>query len=274
MSNRLSILSNLGERRLALEPFPHIVIENALDGDVYDALMAAFPSLDTVRDRTDGLENNTLYMRPALAVLSNDGFSPLFREMFAYHVSIDFWHELTPLLATTMRSLQPDLEERIGTPFEDWRVTTRGSDDDAAEVVLDCQFCVNSPVTEPSSVRTAHIDKAYKFFNALLYCRHPDDDADGGDLVLYRFKSKPGFSGAGRTAIPNRVEPVVSVAYQPNTLVLFLNSPLSVHGVTPRPVTRHIRRYINITGMVRQDLFRVPKPNPITALLERAFQRT
>ena len=139
--------------------------------------------------------------------------------------------------------------------------------------MLDCQFCVNSPVTKPSSVRTPHIDKEYKFFNALLYCRHPDDDADGGDLVLYKFKSKPGFSGAGRTAIPNRVEPVASVPYRPNTLVLFLNSLNSVHGVTPRPVNNHIRRYINITGMVRQDLFKVPKPNRILARLERAFGR-
>jgi hypothetical protein len=271
MSNRLSILSNLGERRLTLEPFPHIVIENALDRGVYDALMAVFPSLDVVCGKTQGITSNTLYMRPARDVVSDDRVSPLFREMFAYHVSNGFWHELTPLLAATMRSLQPDLERRIGKPIEDWRVTTRGSDDNAAEVMLDCQFCVNSPVTRPSSVRTAHIDKAYKFFNALLYCRHPDDDTDGGDLVLYKFKSKPGFSGAGRTAIPRRIEPVASVAYRPNTLVLFLNSPLSVHGVTPRPVTNHIRRYINITGMVRQDLFKVPKLNPITAVLERAF---
>jgi len=273
MSNRLSILSNLGKRRLALEPFPHIVIENALDKDVYDASMAAFPSFDAVCCGMEGIESNALYMRSARDVLSSDRFSPLFREMFAFHVSNGFWHELTPLLADTMRSLYPDLEQRIGKPIEDWRVTMRGSDDDEAEVVLDCQFCVNSPVTKPSSVRTPHIDKENKFFNALLYCRHPDDDADGGELVLYKFKSKPGFSGAGRTAMPNRVEPVASVAYRANTLVLFLNSPLSVHGVTPRPVTNHIRRYLNITGMVRQDLFKVPKLNPIAAVLERAFAR-
>jgi hypothetical protein len=62
---------------------------------------------------------------------------------------------------------------------------------------------------------------------------------------------------------------VVSVPYEANTLVLFLNSPNSVHGVTPRPPTPHVRRYINFQVELSRDLFTLPMVNPILGALER-----
>lgn len=36
------------------------------------------------------------------------------------------------------------------------------------------------------------------------------------------------------------------IMYGRNTLVVFINSPVSVHAVTPRRLTRFARRYINV----------------------------
>jgi 2OG-Fe(II) oxygenase superfamily len=137
---------------------------------------------------------------------------------------------------------------------------------------MQCQFGMNSPVITEKSVRTAHIDKPMKIYNALLYCRADDDDSAGGELILYKFHKTPGFYG-NRTALPGRITEVVSVPYSRNTLVLFLNSANSVHGVRPRKPTPHIRRYINFQVELETENFRVPYVNPVSAWIERKLSR-
>ena len=38
------------------------------------------------------------------------------------------------------------------------------------------------------------------------------------------------------------------IMYGRNTLVMFINSPASVHAVTPRPLTRFAKRNINVNA--------------------------
>jgi hypothetical protein len=130
---------------------------------------------------------------------------------------------------------------------------------------------MNSPVLRESSVRTAHIDNPKKIYNALLYCRDENDDSEGGDLALYRFKGKPGFRDL-RTALANRIEEVARIPYKANTLVLFANSVNSVHGVTPRKPTRHIRRYINFQVELDQPIFDVPYISRVSSFVERLWR--
>ena len=111
-----------------------------------------------------------------------------------------------------------------------------------APVRLGVQFGFNTPVTTPSSVRGVHIDKARRLVSALLYMPEPGDDA-GGDLVLYRFRGARRFHGV--TADLADVEPVSRVAYAANTLIMFVNSVDSLHGVLPRRPTGRARRYVN-----------------------------
>ena len=44
--NRLSILSNASKADLRLDPYPHLIIENALDPEVFAELAASFPDDD------------------------------------------------------------------------------------------------------------------------------------------------------------------------------------------------------------------------------------
>ena len=137
-----------------------------------------------------------------------------------------------------------------------------------ADFYIQCQFGVNSPVLRESSVRTAHIDNPKKVYNALLYCRDPDDDSEGGDLAFYRFRGEPGFYGT-RTAMPNRIEEVSRLPYEANTLVLFANSVHSVHGVTPRKPTAHVRRYINFQVELENPIFEIPYVGRLNSFVER-----
>ena len=59
--------------------------------------------------------------------------------------------------------------------------------------------------------------------------------------------------------------------YAPNTLVMWLNTPDALHGVTPRAVTEAPRRYVNFVadcyGLATDRLFEVPR-TPVAAVKE------
>ena len=61
----------------------------------------------------------------------------------------------------------------------------RHNDSSGAEVMLDCQVAMNSPVRVRSAVRGPHLDGAGELFAGLLYFRHHNDHVStGGDLQV------------------------------------------------------------------------------------------
>ena len=68
--------------------------------------------------------------------------------------------------------------------------------------------------------------------------------------------------------MPNRVIAEKRIAYRANRLVLFLNSPWSVHGVDPRPPTPHVRRYINFLCEFREPLFEIERLSRLSRYYE------
>ena len=112
-----------------------------------------------------------------------------------------------------------------------------------ADVRLDCQFVMNTPVKRKSSVKTAHIDLCDKIFSALYYMRDPRDQSQGGDLDIYDWRREPRF--IKHRALNRDVEVVKTVPYRANSYLCFVNSPQAVHGVSPRDTTDVPRRYIN-----------------------------
>jgi 2-oxoglutarate-Fe(II)-dependent oxygenase superfamily protein len=263
----ISILQRVTPSDFSLDPFPHLVIRNALPQDLFDSLMETFPPIEVVNVKNRPMVNNNDCFLGAIDVFENKAIADNWRHFFKYHTSAEFFRQAVTLIAEPFRELQPSAEEIIGKKLEKLTIAVSGSKE-TADAYIQCQFGINSPVVRESSVRTAHVDNPQKLFNALLYCRKHDDPTPGGELVLYKFKREPGFYKT-RTAMPTRIEAVGSVPYEANTLVLFLNSPSSVHGVSPRPPTPHVRRYINFQVELSHDLFTLPAVNPILGALER-----
>ena len=80
-------------------------------------------------------------------------------------------------------------------------------------------------------------------------------DGDGGDLEVQRLIKPPEFYG--KLEIRDEcVETVATVPYRPNQLIMFINGPVSIHSVTPRPATEECRRLVNITGELPGMLFK------------------
>lgn len=263
----VSVLKRATSKDVKTDPFPHLSVEGALPKDYYRRLASSFPGRRMMLEGQEREQNFALAYSGIDALIEPEVYPPEWVAFMAYHLSDAFFRDILKLFVGHFRTIYPDFERRMGKRFEDMTVGPRVADA-KTDIRLDCQFCVNSPVTTPSSVRGPHIDGSRKLFNALLYLRLDEDDSVGGDFELYRPKGTPLTFGARGDAygVPDeQVQPVKCVPYRANTLVLFLNSLSSLHGVTQRGITPHPRQYINFLAECAMPVF------PFKVDLERNF---
>lgn len=236
------MLEGVRPEEVITEPYAHYSRPNAVPADVYRQLEADFPSLETILNGRAEPGSNVAVRLTVKQVLGDRRISPLWREFFEYHTSGDYWRDVTRLFGDQLRSEFPDLEAKIGRRFEDWRVMPRGFSGEA-DIRLDCQFVMNTPVRQVTSVKTPHVDLCDKIFSALFYFRDPRDNVSGGDFDIYRWRREPRF--IKHRSMDRDVELVKTLKYAANSYACFVNSAKAIHGVSPRGITDIPRRYIN-----------------------------
>jgi hypothetical protein len=236
------LLADVKQSDIVTEPYAHYTQSDVVPAPLYQELAAEFPTLATIVNERSDIGSNEAVRMTVKQVLSDRRIAPLWREFFEYHTSADYWRNVTRLFAQHFRREFPELEERVGRAYEDWRVVPRGYAGEA-DVRLDCQFVMNTPVKRKSSVKTAHVDLCDKIFSALFYMRDPRDNSQGGDLDIYDWRREPRF--IKHRTLNRDVELVKTVTYRANSYLCFVNSAQAVHGVSPRDLTRVPRRYIN-----------------------------
>ncbi|MDQ8021164.1 MAG: hypothetical protein REI94_04950 [Moraxellaceae bacterium] len=270
MSNQnFSILSRAAKADLVTTPYPHLVIQDALEPELFARLAAAFPADEVILDgRTP---RDTWFDYPACKVIRDERVAPIWRDFFAYHTSKAFFDELVVLAGDQLKALHPELESRAGRKLQDWVVGMRpgGRGDplaDGAEASMECQFYINY-TRQPRVVRGPHVDRPSELFAALLYFRREDDDSTGANLEVCEAVAPiyPGDQAVRISKLPAEIdEDLVKTVrlgeYKANTLVLFLNSARSIHAVSPRSPTGVPRRHINFCCDVRFDLFEMKLP--------------
>ena len=268
-SNRLSILSNAAKINLITFPYPHIVINDALDKDVYQQLENEFPKDEIILDGR--LVKDTWFDYPASKVISDQRISPLWREFFKYHVSQQFFKQIVDLSGEQILALNQGIEKRVGRSLGDFYVGMRpgGRGDPlatGADVSMECQFYLNYSV-KPRVVRGPHVDRPSELFAALLYFRQDEDKSNGADLEIcegadeiFRSTQQVKIEKLPAEIDESKVKFVKKANYAANTLVLFLNSARSIHAVSPRSPTATPRRHINFCCDVPFDLFEIDLP--------------
>ena len=121
-------------------------------------------------------------------------------------------------------------------------------------VRMELQFVMNA--IDHKHIRTPHVDQSKELFACLFYFKKPEDKGEDGGLNIYRNTAgKQWRRVTGREAVPEDIKAVDHIPYKRNTMVCFLNSVDSLHGVTPRNNPSHIRRYVNIDGHIVEKLF-------------------
>jgi len=118
-SAALNVLGTAGTGRTALQPFPHVMLPEALAPSLYAELEQAFPTLETILAGRRADAENAAVRLSAVDVLANDNIDRLWRDFFAFHGSADFWAAIVRVFGDEMRRAYPDLEGRVGRKLED-----------------------------------------------------------------------------------------------------------------------------------------------------------
>ena len=266
--SRLSILSNAEPTDLKTEPYPHLVIRDALDPEIFTELNSQFPNSETVMNGRDKLD--TWYAYQACASLKNTAISPIWKKFIEYHVSKNFYFDFLDIFEKQIDVYYPNLDRVFSRGLLDYSVDMRQPGESAnpknliADVSLECQFYVNF-TENPREVRGPHVDRPTELFAALLYFRKTGDDSTGGDLEICSAVDEaqlyPAPDSIRVDHLPmevnrDRVNITNVVKYEENTLVIFLNTYKSMHSISERSATPVPRRHINFTA----DLFKLPAP--------------
>lgn len=263
MNQPLSVLGRARAADVCFEPFPHLIIDNALPDDVYAELSAAFPP-ESVLGIDSGQDNKRWDYGPR-SVAANPEIAPIWKDMIAYHTSAAFFQEIVSIFYEAIHARYP-LQFPSRRYMGAMRAGVREFDSfRTADVLMDAMISGNTPARTASSVRTSHVDQGRKLYSGLFYMRRRDDDSIGGDLTISRLKR--GYRDSDkrqrlfkRSYVDDKfLDCVKTVRYSSNTLVLFINTLDSIHGVTPRAPTSLGRYFVNLVGEVNPRLYRVPK---------------
>ncbi|MGO4460526.1 hypothetical protein AB4039_25055 [Streptomyces sp. M-16] len=260
-----SLLAGVTKDDIRRDPFPHIVIRDALPQDLYDALSASMPTAEYIGTRIGKeITSNERYNYMSEHILQDEEMARVWKDFVTYHASPGFYAEFLDLFRDDLLANLPDAEKQCG-PLRDLRVGRRNRDGFGThDILMDCTAVINSAVTgRPSAYRGPHVDKPHKLFGGLFYMRQTQDDADGGDLVLYKYRegahkftTSASEYGDNRFDIdPKYVEEVTTVPYRSNTLVMYPINPLALHGVSVRSLTPHQRRFVALVGDLQNPLF-------------------
>jgi len=242
-----SLLSRADDQCVHLAPFPHIVIDNALDIELAEELAKTHPGRFLV-DRESPTSNVRRNLGP-LEIVGSSKVSDTWKRFVEYHSGVEWLNEV----ATILRPFLPHSLARYLAEIQSELETLKLNGDPIPSDLIDitCQISWTTPVVEASSVRGMHLDNAKKIFAGLYYLRILDDDSFGGDLQLGKWNS----------LIPSQVRHVVYregvkrlhkvsevIPYKFNNLVLFPNSVNALHAVTARTPTLHPRCFVYVSA--------------------------
>ncbi len=247
-----SVLQNRKNIKLTLDPYPYLIIDDALPTDLYDNLNKNFPEFDKIIKSNKGIntyEDNTAYRLNAHNALNDLDIHSEWKNFISYHVSSDFTNEIFDIFEDAIKNIYKVGRDKLPNQKN---TGTRFSGNHHFNT--DCQFVINTPSLGETTVIGPHLDNPKEFYAGLLYMRDDNDESTGGSLTTHKFLGKPSFYGKSRVREEN-VKLIEEIEYKKNRLVIFLNSPHSIHGVTKRSKTNSYRKYMNIIGEFNRELF-------------------
>lgn len=249
-----TLLDNLKNENVYHSPYPYIFRPKALEDNYCNLLLREFPSLEKVAKDKLGF-NNFRFNFGSKDVLESNEISPSWVNFIRNHASQHFFDQFVDAFADNLTTKYSHVAKSVA----DWkklRVGIRKLDSFSThDVLVDVQIAGNTPVTQKTSVRGRHIDDPRKLYGALYYLRLDEDNSTGGDLEI----SGPltdNFKFYNTVYVKDRYAKVYTIVpYQKNNFVMFLNSPVSWHGVTPREVTKSPRLFVNFIAEMKEPLF-------------------
>ena len=258
------------------DPYPHVIIEEALPWDLYEELEKTFPEEQVMN--TIPFNKGICYRMKSVGLFDPTFQPEIWRKFSEYHTSAEWFMEVyelfKPWLSTipkltnliTDNANNPILENNIcARPWADFKEVAMAGK--KINLLTDCQIVIHKPITDKllnslkdppdqRTTRTPHIDNPLEIFAGLLYMPYKEDKAKGGDFQLHTVKNNITRVNMnhGREIYSEDLGPVhTTVPYKRNTFVMFLNvNPNTVHGVSIRNNPTMYRRSVNVIAEFRK----------------------
>jgi|TARA_Y100000590_G_scaffold241071_1_gene271076 hypothetical protein len=228
--------------KVQIEPYPHVVIEEALPWDLYEELENTFPEKQILD--TQPFDNGICYRMKANIMLDPKFQPEIWRKFAEYHTSAEWFNEVNELFKDYMPKV-------LHKKFTANDLGARGWADKNKNIWTDCQTVMHKPITETTS-RTPHIDNPMEMWAGLMYMPYKNDESIGGEFQLHNVKNKVSKVDMtkGRQVFDEDLGPVVkTIPYKRNMFVMFANiSTNTVHSVSKRISPKAYRRSVNIIG--------------------------
>ena len=226
------------------DPYPHVIIQDALPWDLYEALENSFPE-GMVMQQQNAYDDGICFRLKADKLLDQTGSVPgVWKEFTRYHTSAEWFNQVNELF-------RPYMPNVLHKTFTEDDLGARGWADQNKNIWTDCQLVMHRPIEEKTT-RTPHIDNPMEMWAGLLYMPCPNDQSTGGEFQIYSTQSsvQKVDKKAGRQIYDSDLGTVVkTIPYKRNTFVMFANnSPNTVHGVSLRQNATLSRRSVNIIG--------------------------
>jgi hypothetical protein len=252
----MSLLTGISPDLVVRHPFPHLVVQDALDPELCDTLAREFPPLESFVKGRD-LKENKKIVRRATDLLADTALSPAWRSMIQEHLRPEVFEEWVRLFGAELQREHPGFEEAFGDPAL-MRVGTRGlTEEGVHDVALDAALVAHTPaISGPGAERGPHLKEPNKPFLAFLFLPPDEEDAQGAELEIYQVKegSAVQFYERNQTALEH-LEVAHRVPYRRNTLVLMLNTPRSITTHAVRGPSQVPVRYFHILAELPRPMF-------------------
>jgi hypothetical protein len=234
-----SLLDKIKKTDIVSYPFPHLIIKNPLSKEYYNNLDKEFPNNDLF------LENKKYFENHRYNIFNHDSKKVhiLWRNFLNLHSSKFFSDQLINLFADDLKKLYPKFFEEYNENKYIFGSSHKDFKEKKINLCMSADLAINTPITKiVNTVRSPHLDNPKKIITGLFYMRNSKDNSSGGDLEIFKFKNnKIKYYGS---AVPKKyVDVITSVPYEDNIMIIFINTPYSIHGVTDRSPSKYSRRF-------------------------------
>ncbi|MBX4189064.1 hypothetical protein KW785_00530 [Candidatus Parcubacteria bacterium] len=254
-----SLLDNVTKADIVVDPYPYLLVRNVLPREFADYLLEHFPSIEEMSKGASGAKGlsvsnypeNKKFCMYGKEVVDSDSIDLQIREFFAEHASVEFFKKITALFEEHIKVDSPKAYEYIQSINEDGVGFIHESGSESKKLIIDGGLCIDTPAKTPDLNPGVHLDNPKKICGALLYLKHPEDRAPGGEFNVYG-TPKAKVEIDPKMMVKSEYMPLFkqslakSIGYEHNTLLVFLNSSRAFHGVVPRYYAEHFRYTMNL----------------------------
>ena len=205
-------------------PYPHIYLKNVLGEDIQKKIN--FPSLDNYNQ--DKINLNNIHLGIKVDDIQDENTKKLWKPFINFLISDEFFQIISKKFKIKNQKINQD-----------------------------AHFGINSSVKKVSAVRGPHFDNTKVLYAGLIYLRDANDDTTGGNFRMFEKKIDNFSITEGRALSDDQVKLYKEFAYGFCNMILFKNTPVSVHSVSAREKTSHVRKYIAFDATTDTHLFKI-----------------